>query len=170
MTDYSLAGRGLNYMFIGEILCILVMFPLIGTIAVLVGFVMMLVGLHTAGKADDGYRTAFFLTIVNLILSLIPFLGFVSSIFSIVVTYLVCTTTARLLTEKGDLAAASRGLLVWKLYLVCMVVSVASGILAVIPGLLGLAAAVSLLNWLAYLVGGILYIVFLYRASNSLMH
>ena len=30
MTDYSMAGKGLNRMFLGEILCILAIIPLIG--------------------------------------------------------------------------------------------------------------------------------------------
>lgn len=58
MRDYMLAGKGLNRMFIGEILCILALIPLIGVILALAGFIVMLVGLYTAGKADDGYRTA----------------------------------------------------------------------------------------------------------------
>ena len=37
-------------------------------ILALAGYIVMLVGLYTAGKADDGYRTAFFLTIASLIL------------------------------------------------------------------------------------------------------
>ena len=59
MTDYSMAGKGLNRMFIGEILYILAIIPLIGGILALAGYIVMLVGLYTAGKADDGYRTAF---------------------------------------------------------------------------------------------------------------
>ena len=170
MTDYSLAGRGLNYMFIGEILCILVMFPLIGTIAVLVGFVMMLVGLHTAGKADDGYRTAFILTVAGLILSFIPLLSLIVNILSIITTYLVCTTTARLLTARGDTATAARGLFVWKLYAACLVVSLVCALLLFVPIINVAALLLEIATAIASLVGGILYLMFLYRASDSLLH
>lgn len=170
MTDYSMAGKGLNRMFIGEILCILALIPLIGGILALVGFIIMLVGLYTAGKADEGYRTAFFLTIANLILGLIPFLGFVGTILSIITTYLVCTTTARLLTARGDTATAARGLFVWKLYAACLVVSLVCALLLFVPLINVAAILMEVVVGIASLVGGILYLMFLYRASDSLLH
>lgn len=173
--SYETAGKGLNRMFIGEILCIVGTFiPLVGGFLVLAGFIVNLVGLYTAGQADGGYHTAFVLTIVRMIASLfsalLPLLSIIGSALSIMITYLVCTTSARLLTEKGDLETAARGLLVWKLYLACMVVSILCVVLALIPALFGLAVAVVLVTLIASLVGGILYLVFLYRASNSLLH
>lgn len=170
MTDYMLAGKGLNRMFIGEILCILVIIPMIGGILALVGYVVALVGLYTASKADEGYRTAFFLTIATLILQFIPILSVLGSIFSIITTYLVCTTTARLLTEKGDTDTAARGLFVWKLYAACLVVSLVCTLLLLIPIINVMAVLVNVVVAIATFVGGILYLIFLYRASDSLMH
>ena len=166
MTDYSMAGKGLNRMFIGEILCILAIIPLIGGFLALAGLIVMLVGLHTAGKADDGYRTAFILTVAGLILSFIPLL----SLIGIITTYLVCTTTARLLTEKGDLETAAKGLFVWKLYAACLVVSLVCALLLFVPIINVAALLLELATAIASLVGGILYLMFLYRASDSLMY
>ena len=170
MTDYSLAGRGLNRMFIGEILCILAIIPLIGGFLALAGLIVMLVGLHTAGKADDGYRTAFILTVAGLILSFIPLLSLIVNILSIITTYLVCTTTARLLTEKGDLETAAKGLFVWKLYAACLVVSLVCALLLFVPIINVAALLLEIATAIASLVGGILYLMFLYRASDSLMY
>ena len=53
--SYETAGKGLNRMFIGEILCIVGAFiPLVGGFLVLAGFIVNLVGLYTAGQADGG--------------------------------------------------------------------------------------------------------------------
>ena len=170
MTDYSMAGKGLNRMFIGEILCILAIIPLIGGILALAGYIVMLVGLYTAGKADDGYRTAFFLTIASLILGFIPILSLVGSVFNIITTYLVCTTTARLLMETGATATAARGLFIWKLYAACLVVSLVCALLLFVPIINVAALLLELATAIASLVGGILYLMFLYRASDSLLH
>ena len=170
MTDYSMAGKGLNRMFIGEILYILAIIPLIGGILALVGFIIMLVGLYTAGKADDGYRTAFILTVAGLILSFIPLLSLIVNILSIITTYLVCTTTARLLTARGDTATAARGLFVWKLYAACLVVSLVCALLLFVPLINVAAILMEVVVGIASLVGGILYLMFLYRASDSLMY
>lgn len=170
MTDYSMAGKGLNRMFIGEILYILAIIPLIGGILALAGYIVMLVGLYTAGKADDGYRTAFFLTIASLILGFIPFLSLIGSIFNIITTYLVCTTTACLLTERGDLETAAKGLFVWKLYAACLVVSLVCALLLFVPLINVAAILMEVVVGIASLVGGILYLMFLYRASDSLLH
>ena len=168
MTDYPMAGKGLNRMFIGEILCILAIIPLIGGILALAGYIVMLVGLYTAGKADDGYRTAFFLTIASLILGFIPVLSLIGSVFNIITTYLVCTTTARLLMERGDTATAARGLFIWKLYAACLVVSLVCALLLFVPIINVAALLLELATAIASLVGGILYLMFLYRASDSL--
>ena len=69
---------------------------------------------------DEGYRTAFYVEIGILVLSVlavfIGVLNIVTSILSLVVIYLVCTTTAGLLEVKGDLGTAARGRFAWKFY------------------------------------------------------
>ena len=100
MSNDTIAGSGLEKMFYGQILSILVIIPLVGWIAAIVGIVLFLVGLHEAAGADEGYRTAFYVEIGILVLSVlavfIGVLNIVTSILSLVVIYLVCTTTAGL--------------------------------------------------------------------------
>ena len=101
MTDYTTAGRGLKTMFIGEIVCLFSFIPFVG----LIGLIVTLVGLNTASKAHPGYKTAFTIAIVNIVVSLLcVFLGPLSilvSILSVVMVYMICTTSAELLCEKG---------------------------------------------------------------------
>lgn len=174
MNDYTTAGRGLNKMFYGQILCILGFLPLVGWIAAIVGLILFLVGLNEAGRADAGYRTAFLVTIANLVVSLLSgvlgILSIVSDILAIAAVYLVCITTANLLFSKGDPATAGRGLFVWKLYAACMVVEIICAALALIPLINLLAWVVLVITAIMSLVGGILYLMFLYRASKSLQY
>ena len=108
MSNDTIAGSGLEKMFYGQILSILVIIPLVGWIAAIVGIVLFLVGLHEAAGADEGYRTAFYVEIGILVLSVlavfIGVLNIVTSILSLVVIYLVCTTTAGLLRSKATWA------------------------------------------------------------------
>jgi len=168
MTDYTTAGRGLKTMFIGEIVCLFSFIPFVG----LIGLIVTLVGLNTASKAHPGYKTAFTIAIVNIVVSLLcVFLGPLSilvSILSVVMVYMICTTSAELLCEKGDAEQAARAQTVWKIYTGCLVVSIVCTILALIPFINVLAAAVIVVTVIVQLVGGILYLVFLYKASDSL--
>ena len=172
MMDYTAAGRGLNKVFIGEILVILSFIPLIGGILALVGAIMILVGLNEASAAADGYRTAFWIDIAAIVVEVlaifIPPLGVVSSILFFVMVYLVCNITADILDETGDPATAAKGRFVWKLYVVCTVITVVCTLLALIPGVVILAALVMIPTLIATLVAGIQYLIFLYRASGFL--
>ena len=62
MSNDTIAGSGLEKMFYGQILSILVIIPLVGWIAAIVGIVLFLVGLHEAAGADEGYRTCLLYT------------------------------------------------------------------------------------------------------------
>ena len=101
MTDYTTAGRGLKTMFIGEIVCLFSFIPFVG----LIGLIVTLVGLNTASKAHPGYKTAFTIAIVNIVVSLLcVFLGPLSilvSILSVVMVYMICTTSAELLVKRA---------------------------------------------------------------------
>lgn len=170
--DYTAAGRGLNKIFVGEILAILSFIPLLGGILALVGLILILVGLNEAAQAAEGYRTAFWLgiaSIVAAVLSLfVPGVGLVGDILSFIIVYLVCTTTANILDENGDPATAAKGRFVWKLYIVCTIIMVICGVLALIPGVVILAGLVLIPTVIASLVAGIQYLIFLYRASTFL--
>ena len=135
MSHYAIAGSGLEKMFYGQILTIFGIIPLIGWIAAIAGMVLFLVGLHEAAGADEGYRAAFYVEIAMLALSVLNLflgvLGIFTSALSLVTVYLVCSTTSSLLSAKGVLAAAARGQLVWKIYVVCAVVSIICSILLI---------------------------------------
>ena len=170
--DYTAAGSGLKKVFIGEILSILSFIPLVGGILALVGLILNLVGLNEASRASEGYRTAFTLSIVSIVLAVLtlvlPILSVVGSILSFVVVYLVCITTADILDECGDSDTAAKGRFVWKLYVVCTVILVVCGLVALIPGAAILAGLVIIPTAIASLVAGIQYLIFLYRAYNFL--
>lgn len=165
MSNDTIAGSGLEKMFYGQILSILVIIPLVGWIAAIVGIVLFLVGLHEAAGADEGYRTAFYVEIGILVLSVlavfIGVLNIVTSILSLVVIYLVCTTTAGLLEVKGDLGTAARGRFAWKFYGGCTALVVVCSILSLIPLVNILAMVVIVPASIASVVGGILLLIFL---------
>ena len=174
MSHYAIAGSGLEKMFCGQILTIFGIIPLIGWIAAIAGMVLFLVGLHEAAGADEGYRAAFYVEIAMLALSVLNLflgvLGIFTSALSLVTVYLVCSTTSSLLSAKGVLAAAARGQLVWKIYVVCAVVSIICSILLIFQLLNVLGLVIAVPNAIASLVGSILYMVFLYQASRSLRY
>lgn len=171
MSDYRTAGEGLSKVFIGEILTIFSIIPLLGWIAAIVGTVLQLVGLNQAGRAAEGYRTAFQMSIAVLVLSVLgvflPFMSLISSLVSLGVLYCVCTTTADLL-DGFDTETAQRGRTVWKICLGCTIASVVCGLLALVPLINILAAVALVISGIIALVGSILYLIFLYRASDSL--
>ena len=171
-SNYSEVSRGLNKIFIGELLTILGFIPLLGWILSLVGLILTLVGLNEAAHAEDGYRTAFQLGIAAVVLGVLsvflPLVGLIGNILSLVVVYLVCNTTADILEAEGDPATAAKGRFVWKLYVVCTVIMVVCGLVALIPGAVILAGLVIIPTAIASIVAGIQYLIFLYRAYNFL--
>lgn len=171
MSRYGTIGDGLMLVFVGEILCIFSFLPLLGVVLAIAGLIVQLVGLHKAGGAEEGYRAAFTMSVVSMVVSLVgavvPFIGIISSILEMAVMYLVCNTTADLL-DHCDGELARRGRTVWKIYLICTVIIVVCGVLALIPLVNILAGVVSLVTGIVSIVGGVLYLIFLYRASDCL--
>lgn len=170
--DYTAAGRGLNKIFVGEILVILSFIPLLGAILALIGLILIMVGLNEASAAAEGYRTAFWLGIASIVVTVLslflPILSLVSDILAFAIVYFVCITTADILDTNGDPATATKGRFVWKLYIVCTIIMVICGLLALIPGVAVLAALVIIPTAIASIVAGIQYLIFLYRASTFL--
>lgn len=178
--NYPNAAKGLNWLFIAEILAI-VSIPLmsifIGGITALISIVFTLVGLYTAAQDDAGYRTAFYAAIAQLVISALSnfvaaglvnsLLSIASTIVGLFIVYQVCTTTCNLLTGRDE-ALVQRGTNVIKIYLVCTVVAVICSVLGIIPVLNVIAAVVALVAAIAQLVGYVLYLMFLFRASRLL--
>lgn len=171
MSGYRTIGDGLMIVFIGKIIGIFSFLPLLGSLLAIIGTIVQLVGLYKAGRAEDGYRTAFTLSIVIIVLSflglVVPFVGIINTILSMAVLYIVCNTTANLL-DHCDYVTAQRGRTVWKLCLGCTIVIVVCTVLAFIPLINILAAIAALVTAIVAFVSSILYLMFLYRASDSL--
>ena len=121
MSDNVEVGRGLNRIFIGQLLVIVAMIlaiiPPAGLFAVVAALVLPMMGLYQAGRVDKGYHTAFVLSVVarvsGLLCRLIGVPDLLGYILEFAVVYLVCTKTARRLEAEGDLSTAARGRFVW---------------------------------------------------------
>ena len=117
MSDNVEVGRGLNRIFIGQLLVIvdmiLAIIPPAGLFAVVAALVLPMMGLYQAGRVDKGYHTAFVLSVVarvsGLLCRLIGVPDLLGYILEFAVVYLVCTKTARRLEAEGDLSTAARG-------------------------------------------------------------
>ncbi len=186
--NYAIAGSGMKKMFTAEVVAIasvvILLIPIlgwiVGLVGMIVGFVLSLTGLYAAGPAHANFKNAFTITIANIVVSIIKgfmgedsflgaILGAVSVALGFLVVYFVCTAAAELLNEKGDAYQADRGTLIWKMYFVCAVIAIVCSVLAVIPIIGALAAVVALIASIVELVASILYMIFLYKASQSLL-
>ena len=178
---YPNASGGLKLMCTGEILTIIgavLTIILIGPIISLIGSIVALVGLYRARQDDEGYGTAFTLSIVNIVLGLVgmffpegfgaSLISIISSIIALAIMYYVCTTTSNLLHSVGEETIAARGQTVWNINIVCTIVSVVLSILAYVPLLNVLAAFGAVVVVIVELVGYILYLMFLYGSYNAL--
>lgn len=182
-SDYTIAGSGLGTMFIGQIVTIAAAFfawvPFLGAIAMIVGGIIVLVGLNSAGPAHPGYRNAFYMAIAGLAIGLLSVftqnglladtLSLAADVVAFLETYFICTASGTLLELKGDAVQADRAALIWKLYAACMLVGVVCTLVAWIPVVNILAGVVAVVTGLVELVAGILLLIFLYKASQSLL-
>lgn len=181
--DYALAGKGLKTLFLSEIVgliaTVLSGVALVGSLAGLAGLILGLVGLHTASPTHPYFKNAFFTSVGNIVANFLGALlgesGFFSGILSIcsgilglLTVYYVCMAASHLLSGKGDQACADKGGTVWKLYAVCTLVSIVCAVLVLVPIINIAAALLLIIVALVMFVAGILYLVFLYQASQSL--
>ena len=173
MKDVTLS-KALMWIFIAQILVLVGgLLPIVA----IVGYVLNLVALYAAGKLDEGYKTAFILTIVNTVLSVVASfagdgLGSIVSIASSVVNlctlYYVVMTTVKQLEAAGHSDVAAKGVTVWKLNLICTIVAVVLSVLLLIPVIQVIAAVLAIVVGIVSLVAGILYLIFLYKSSKVL--
>lgn len=187
---YKDIGKGLRRVFFGEILvdvAALFSWPVL----TLAGLALTLAGLGTAGRGDSGYRKAFAVTIVNLAVNFVGmllldvFLSFlpaladlftaliavVSACFSFLSVYHVCTTCAALLAER-ETALSMRAENLWKIFGVCIAVTTVCGLVLFIPFMAAmvLAIGVSFIANVVQFAAGVLYMLFLYKASEVFLH
>lgn len=171
---------------------VLVIVPIVQVLAVaamLIAGFLALVGLAQCRKDDKGYRTAFNMVIAGLVTNLAAslvsayagaegFAGICSNILSIATDvlslaslYFVCITTNRLLKE---VAAAEnlidRGIVVWKLNVVCTVILLVCYLLRMIPGNIAaiIAGYLAIFAVIAQIIGTVLYILYLRNAYRAL--
>lgn len=173
MKDMTVS-KALKWVFIAGILSLLSFIPLVGVILALIGFILNLVALHGASKLESGYHTAFVLTIVGVVVSVLALFskGIFESIVSIVGTvvslgilYFVITTTCKLLEAKGANGIAEKGVKVWKINLICTIAAVVLMLLAFVPVL---ASVLAVVVAIVEIVATILYLIFLYKSYNAL--
>lgn len=185
MGNLQNAGAGLKKMFIasvGAIICaVLVIIPVINILAgigAIVFGVLSLVGLYGAGKDIEGCKTAFTLTIVNLVISIVGALfgnGFLGTIFSVagyvlsfLICYFVCTSVSTVMNQIGASDVAGKGELVWKINAVCYAILIVIAILSKIPVLSLIASVASVGVMIASLVASVFYMIFLNKSSKAL--
>lgn len=185
MEKFVNAGPGLRKMFIaalGSVICSVVsIIPVIGMIAsigTLVFAILSMVGLYQTGKDIQKCMTAFYVTIANIVVSIIKvflsltifgsILSIVGTVLSLLVTYLVCTSVADVMNQVGAAATAQKGHTVWMINLVCSIVSIVISILALIPVLNLIAAFTSIIIVIVSLVATIMYMLFLNDSAKAL--
>lgn len=196
MMTYPNAAAGLKTVYqarlVGLISIVLVIVPIVqifAIAAILVAAFLSLVGLAQCRKDDKGYRTAFNLVIIGLVTNLAAslvsayagtegiagicgnILSMADDILSLASLYFVCITTNRLLKET---AAAEnlidRGIVVWKLNVVCTVILLVCYLLQMIPGNIAaiIAGYLAIFALIAQIVGNVLYILYLHNAYRAL--
>lgn len=196
MMTYPHAAAGLKTVYqarlVGLISIVLVIVPIVQVLAVaamLIAGFLALVGLAQCRKDDKGYRTAFNMVIAGLVTNLAAslvsayagaegFAGICGNILSIATDvlslaslYFVCITTNRLLKE---VAAAEnlidRGIVVWKLNVVCTVILLVCYLLRMIPGNIAviIAGYLAIFAVIAQIIGTVLYILYLRNAYRAL--
>ena len=189
MMTYPNAAAGLKTVYqarlVGLISIVLVIVPIVqifAIAAILVAAFLSLVGLAQCRKDDKGYRTAFNLVIIGLVTNLAASLvsayagtegiaGICGNILSMADLYFVCITTNRLLKET---AAAEnlidRGIVVWKLNVVCTVILLVCYLLRMIHGNIAviIAGYLAIFAVIAQIIGTVLYILYLRNAYRAL--
>ncbi len=181
MDGYPQAAKGLGKMFLAEILMMVGVLTIllgIGVIFSLVGQVVYLMGLYQARQDNPLYGSAFSLTIVGLVVRFLTgllgwsllgsLLDLLASILSFGVLYLICSATGMLLASLGQGGLARLGHTVWTVNLACTLVGMALSLLVIFPVINLLMIPGVVLIALAELVGGVLFLIFLYKASKAL--
>lgn len=182
MDDYgSLAAKGLKLLFVAEIFSLLSSFiPFLNVACLFVGFVLSLTGLNSAAQAHAGFQRAMSLLVVTIAVNLgslfVPrgglaelVLTLVSVLLPLTVLYTICTTTAALVEARGNYELALLGRFTWKLNLVCTLISLGGVVLFAVLSVAALIFTVIFAGAaIANLVGGVLYLMFLYQASAYL--
>lgn len=142
--------------------------------------VLQLIGLNTAAPAHEVYGYAWTVTIISIVVNIVGTLvgehGLVGNLLIMVgdvldatAVYFICTATIELLMGKMDEFLAERGLVIRRMYLAFTAVSLVCTLLSGVPLLNILAWVGGMIASVMLLVAGVLFVMFLYHASESLM-
>lgn len=168
------AAKGLRLLFWAAIVALFSWIPLVGIVAA----VLNLYALYTLSTAAPGYKTAFYVNIISLVITVISMFfkeGFMAGILSAAVSalsflsvYFICSTTASdfLGSYHADLVSKAR--MIWMLYAVCTVVMLICKVLIYIPLINIGAALLAFVVAIVQIVAGILYLVFLWKSQKAL--
>lgn len=183
MEERRIAGKGLYYLFLGQILPLLaqllVVIPIIGILALFAVAAFSLYGFYTLSKANEGYKTAFLLMIGNLAVQFVSVYfasgigffatacDFVTMFLNAMVIYYVCNTTSALL-QGCDSVVADMGQKVWKGVILFTAIDMVCIVLSQVPLIGMLALVISVVVWIAQLIVSILYIIFLWKSQKAL--
>lgn len=184
---FALAGKGLWCLFLAAILNLIggvvELVPLLGGVVAgvlsVAAFLLDLYGPWCAREVHPRFLHAFYAavagTIINVLGWFVPEDGIPALIVSVVgiavqllLVYCICSASADLLREKGDVALAQRADLIWKLVAGCAAVELVSLLLVWIPVINLLAALASLVAAIVLLVAYVLQVIFYYQAATSL--
>ena len=148
-----------------------------------IGIIMLLVGLNTAGKDSEQIKKAFTISIVSLIVAIVVGIlksftpawvanigDIVATVLGLLITYNVLFGCAGLNSDLAEKASST-----WKVYMCVIILDIVIVIVTLIMGLLGFTAvsvvaatilvvADAVLEVVAY----IMFLVFLSKAKNTL--
>lgn len=186
MGNLANAGAGLKKMYIasvGALICVVLAFiPVVNILAAvgaLVFMVMSMIGLHQTGNDIEGCRTAFTLTIVNIIISVVGaffhsgimhiIVVIAGYLISVMVTYLVCKSVGEVMNRIGAMEAARKGETAWKINAVCYVLLTVIAVAQSLPVFGFLTSLIgSLIVLVLSVIASVFYMLFLGQSSHAL--
>lgn len=186
MENLANAGAGLKKMYIasmGALICVVLAFiPIVNILAAvgaLVFMVMSMIGLHQTGNDIEGCRTAFTLTIVNIIISVVGaffhsgimhiIVVIAGYLISAMVTYLVCNSVGEVMNRIGAMEAARKGETAWKINAVCYVLLTVIAVAQSLPVFGFLTSLIgSLIVLVLSVIASVFYMLFLGQSSHAL--
>lgn len=178
---YKKAATGLKFKFIAELVAIacavIMVIPILGTIIGLYGmiacYIISVYGLYLVSQDIPAVRLAFIASIVETVFAVaklftgnIWFMQVITSVLSFLALFLVCKALSENLGEHGMLEIADKGEAVWKINLVCTVVSIVVSIMMYIPLINIIGALLGFVTAIASVVGSVLYFIFLYKSAK----
>lgn len=168
------AAKGLKLLFWAAIIALFSWVPLVGIVAA----ALKLYALYTLSTAAPGYRTAFNINIISLVITVVSIffkegviagvLSAAISVLSFLSVYYICSTTASDFLNSFYAGLVSQARVIWILYAVCTIVMLICKMLIYIPLINIGAALLALVVAIVQIVAGILYLIFLWKSQKAL--